>query len=61
MCHKTKPGPLWSGMVAPERVQSISQIELFEILTVYMVNWIVWNRTAFTINCVQTKTVIMLN
>ena len=25
------PGPLWPRMVAPDRVQSMGQVELFEI------------------------------
>ena len=25
-----------------------------------MLNWIIWNRTVFTFNCDQTKTVLML-
>ena len=29
------------------------QIELFNIQTVLMLNWIVWNRTVFTFYCVQ--------
>ena len=28
------PGPLWPGMVAPDEVQSIGKIELFDHLTV---------------------------
>ena len=28
------PGPLWSGVEAPDRILSIGQIELFDILTV---------------------------
>ena len=28
------PGPLWPGVVSPDRAQSIGLIELFEILTV---------------------------
>ena len=36
------PGPLWPRVVAPDRVLSISQIELNSVL---MLNWIVWNRT----------------
>ena len=39
-------GPLWPGVVAPDRVQSIGQIELNCVL---MLNWIVWNRTVFCI------------
>ena len=38
------PGPLWSGVVAPDRVLSMSQIELNCVL---MLNWIVWNRTVY--------------
>ena len=36
------PGPLWSRVVAPERVLSMGQIEQNGIL---MLNWIAWNRT----------------
>ena len=42
------PGPLWPGVVAPDRVLSMGQIELN---CVHMLNWIVWNRTVFTFNC----------
>ena len=38
------PGPLWTGVVAPNRVLSMGQIELNCVL---MLNWIVWNRTIF--------------
>ena len=38
------PGPLWNGMVAPDRVVSMGQIELNCAL---MLNWIVWNRTVY--------------
>ena len=38
------PGPLWPGVVAPDRVLSMDQIELNCAL---MLNWIVWNRTVF--------------
>ena len=59
--------PLWFGMVAPDRVQSMGQVELncvftlneiswnrtvFHIETVIMLNWIVWNRTILKFNCV---------
>ena len=27
------PGPLWSGMIAPDNVLSMSQLELFDIQT----------------------------
>ena len=39
------PDPLWPGVVAPDRVQSIGQIELNCIL---MLSWIAWNRTVLT-------------
>ena len=38
------PVSLWSGVVAPERVLSMVQIELNCILMLY---WIVWNRTVY--------------
>ena len=31
---QSTPGPLWQGVVAPDRVLSMSQIELFVIQTV---------------------------
>ena len=34
------PGPLWPGVVAPDMVLSMGQIELFDHLTV-MFNWII--------------------
>ena len=43
------PGPLWPWVVAPDRVLSMSQIELNYIL---MLNWIAQNRTVFISNCV---------
>ena len=46
------PGPLWLGMVAPERV--LSQIELNCLLMLY---WIVWNRIVLTFN----RTVLIFN
>ena len=39
------PGSLCLGVVIPDRILSISQIEL-------ILNWIVWNRNVFTGNCV---------
>ena len=54
----TFPDPLWPGVVAPDRVQSMGQIELNCVL---MLNWIVWNRTVLTFNCVQTKTILILS
>ena len=38
------PGPLWLGVVAPDRVLSMSQTELNCVLKL---NWIVWNRTIY--------------
>ena len=38
------PGPHWPGVVAPDRVLSVGQIELKCVL---MLNWIVWNRTVY--------------
>ena len=41
------PSPLWSGMVAPDRVLTVIQIEL----NLYLwKNWVVWNRTVSTFN-----------
>ena len=40
------PGPLQSGVGAPDTVVSMTQIELNCVLTL---NWIVWNRTDFDI------------
>ena len=37
-------GPLWLGVVAPDRALSMGQIELNYVLTL---NWIVWNRTVW--------------
>ena len=47
------PGPLWSRVVAPDRVLFMGQIEQKCIL---MLNWIAWNRTVFEI-----EIVLMLN
>ena len=47
------PGPLWPGVVAPERALSMGQIELNCVL---LLNWTVWNRTVFDI-----ETLLMLN
>ena len=52
------PGPLWLGMVAPDRVLSKDQKELNCEL---VLNWIVWNRIVFTVYCVWTKTILLLN
>ena len=52
------PGPLWPGVIAPDRALSMSQIELNCVL---MLNWITWNRAVLTFNCVWTKTINILN
>ena len=69
------PGPLWNRVVAPDSVISIGQIELncvllrnrsfwkrisFDIETVLTLNWIVWNRTLLTFNCVD-KNILRLS
>ncbi len=59
-------GPLWSGVVAPDRVLSMGQIELNFVL---MRNWIVWNWTVLTfklriyakLNCLKCNCLCMLN
>ena len=38
-------GPIWSGVVAPDCILSMGQIELNRVLKL---NWIVWNRTVLT-------------
>ena len=43
-------GPLWPGVVAPDRVLSMCRLELNSVL---MLNWIVWNRTVFDIETVH--------
>ena len=45
------PGLLWPGVVAPDTVLSMGQIELNCVL---MPNWIVWNRGVFDIETVLT-------
>ena len=60
------PGPLWPGLVAPDRVLSVGQIKLNCIL---MLNWIAWNRTVLTfklhayakMNCFKWNCFCMLN
>ena len=57
-------GPLWPGVVAPDKVLCMGQIELNCVL---MLNWITLNRTVFnietilTFNYVWTKTILILN
>ena len=43
------PGPVWAGVVAPDRVLAMGQIELNWVL---MLNRIVWSRIVLTLNCV---------
>ena len=45
-------------VVAPDRAQSMGKIELNCVL---MLNWITWNRTVLTFNCVGTKSILILN
>ena len=42
-------GSVWPGVVAPDRVLSLGQIESNGVL---MLNWIVWSRTVFDIETV---------
>ena len=46
------PDPLKPGVVASDRVLSMGRIELNCVL---ILNWIVWNRTVLTFNCLETK------
>ena len=43
------PGPLWPGVVVPDRAISMGQIELN---CAFMLNLIAWNRTVFDIETV---------
>ena len=59
------PGPLWPGMVAPDRVLSMGQVKLNSLV---MLNGITWNRTMHTyakLNCLKLNcfhiAVLMLN
>ena len=60
------PAPFWSGVVAPDRVLSMGQIELNIVL---MLNWIAWNKTVLTfklrtyakLNCLKWNCFCMLN
>ena len=65
-------GPHWPGVVAPDRVLCIGQIELmqnwivynrtvFDIETVLTLFWIVWNRTVLTFDCIWTNTILIQN
>ena len=59
-------GPLWLGVVSPDRVLSMGQIELNCVL---MLNWIAWNRnvlifklrTYAKLNCLKWNCFCMLN
>ena len=42
------PGPLWPGVVAPDEVLSLGQIEFNYV---FKLNWIVFNRSVITFNC----------
>ena len=52
------PGSLWPGVVAPERVLLMDQT-FWHLNNVFMLNWIVWNKTVFIFNCVNKKTVCL--
>ena len=52
------PGPLWPGMVAPDRVLSEGQLELNSVL---MLNWIVCYRTVLHVTVSKQKTMHLLN
>ena len=52
------PGLIWPEVVPPDKVLSMAQIKLYCVL---MLNWIVWNRTVLTFNCMWTKTILILN
>ena len=52
------PCSLRTGIVIPDRVLSMGQIELNCVL---MLNWIVWNRTILTFNCGGTQTILTVN
>ena len=52
------PGPLWPGVVVPDRVLSMGQIELNCVL---ILNWIAWNRTFWHLNRVFMLNWIALN
>ena len=60
------PGPLWHGVVSPNRVLSMGQIELNCVL---MLNWITWNKTVLTfklptdakLNCLEWNCFCMQN
>ena len=53
------PGPLWPGVVVPEKVLSMGQIEILTLKLNankwLMLNWIVINRTVWSFNCVLTN------
>ena len=47
------PGPLWPGMVVPDRVLFMGQIELECVL---MLNWIGWDETVLTFKLYLNQT-----
>ena len=49
------PASRWPGIVAPDKVLPMSQMELNCVL---MLNWIVWDRTILKFNCVNKKSYI---
>ena len=60
-------GPLWPGVIAPDRVLSMGQIEqnvylcYWYLNCILMQNWIVWNGTVFDIETVLTLNWIIWN
>ena len=45
-------GPIWPGVLASDKVLFMDQTELNCVI---MLNWIVWNRTVWSFNCVKTN------
>ena len=41
------PGPLWPEVVAPNRTKLCIYVDQIELNCVFMLNWIIWNRTVF--------------
>ena len=48
-------GPLWTELLAPDRVLSMGQIELNCML---ILNWIVWNRTFWHLTVCKLKIIL---
>ena len=52
------PGPPRPGVLAPDNVLSMGQIEQNSVL---ILNWIVWNRTVLHLNEIELNCIPMLN